>query len=315
MFFTNVDITGPDRAELKAYAQTYHVSFVDIYWRERIRVELDSTRGIMYRLKYLDIPMTIEDQQAFFAEFGEQIEGLVHERFDAVDSQLRRLCFEMDCLKPLRMLRFGFTFDREYSTKELGAFRFLFGIENYTMSSSAPALWIGGRDPYWGSPAQGDVGVQMLVWARDPDEKIDLSAGHSWGQSSAHMFVTFEVRGRGPYKKLGDLQHCSLSVWVSEPLCAHIAGVFLIANDYGIINVDAGYLECHKMNPFCEWPEELRPSIEELPWVLLTGKGSRSILGMFGGIWNPWDLSFTHYTPEQIKMPEGSKLSSGMNVL
>jgi hypothetical protein len=95
VFFTNVDLTDADQAELEAYGKSKGLKLIDIYWRERIRVALDSPQGIMYRLRYLGIPMTVEDQQAFFAEFGDQLGHLIHKRFVSVDAELQRIRFEM----------------------------------------------------------------------------------------------------------------------------------------------------------------------------------------------------------------------------
>jgi hypothetical protein len=313
VFFTNVDLTGTEIDQLQADAQSKGVGWVDIYWRERIRKELDSPRGIMYRLSYLDIPMSLEEQQAFFAEYGDQISNLVHERFDAVDTQLQRLRFEMDCLKPLYSFTLGLVLNKEYQAGELGHFGFLATIEQHETFSPNPGLWIGGVNVY-SSQAAGIVGLQHLAWTRNPDGRIDGGEGSGFPSPTSELHVTIRLLGRGPYKILGHLQHSIMGMWMSKPLFNLVAGIFLVGNDYAVVDVDAEYLECHEMGPGLEWPEELQ-SIRTLPWVRVVARGSSSMLGTFGGVWNPWDLTFANHTPERIKRPEGLRLPRGLKLL
>jgi hypothetical protein len=313
VFFTNIDLTGTDRDELEVDAKSQGVKFVDIYWRERIRTELDSPRGIMYRLRYLDIPMTLEEQQAFFVEYGDQISNLVHDRFDAVDTQLQRLQFEMECLKPLGDLRLGLVLNKEYQAEELGQFGFLATIEQHESLFPNPGLWIGGVNVY-SKQAPGSVCLGNLLWTRNPDERIDGGEGSGLPSPTSEMYVIVRPLGRGPYKTLGNLQRSIMNVWMSKPLFNLVAGVYLVANEHVLVGVDAEYLECPEMGPGLTWPVELQPSITALPWVQVVARGSSSMFGMFGGVWNPWDLTFAHHTPERIRRPEGLRLPRGLRL-
>jgi hypothetical protein len=216
VFFTNVDLTGTEIHELEADAKSKGVGLVDIYWRERIRRELDSPQGIMYRLRYLDIGMNLEEQQAFFAKYEDQISNLVHERFDTVDRQLERLQFEMDCLKPLETFTLGLVLNKEYQAEELGHFGFLATLGQRETLSPNSGLWIGGVNVY-SLQAPGIVGLQHLLWTRNPDERVDGGEGSGFPSPTSEMYVTVRLLGRGPYRTLGHLQR---SVQVSR--CAAV---------------------------------------------------------------------------------------------
>jgi hypothetical protein len=59
VFFTNVDLTPKELTDLERYAREKRLSFVEVYWRERLRVVLDSPRGLLPRFQYLDIALTL----------------------------------------------------------------------------------------------------------------------------------------------------------------------------------------------------------------------------------------------------------------
>ena len=49
IFFTNIDLSPSQQQELLQYAYKKNVNHVDIYWRERIRILLDSPEGYATR--------------------------------------------------------------------------------------------------------------------------------------------------------------------------------------------------------------------------------------------------------------------------
>jgi hypothetical protein len=153
--------------------------------------------------------------------------------------------------------------------------------------------------------------MRNLVWASSPELLIERSLGQDLGTESAHLYAHIDLEGRGPVARLLDLQHAQLRVFVSQPLADKLAHVGLLANDYVLIQVDASYLEAAPHRPFCTWPEPLSPAEVDLPWVYLGPRGQRSMMARFGGLWNPWDLSFRHATPELLPAREGLKLKPG----
>lgn len=74
--------------ELNQSAESKGISFVDIYWRERIRYALDSPEGLAIRYQYLSIPLSEAEQASFFSRFGKDLERLVTGRFERLEKKL-----------------------------------------------------------------------------------------------------------------------------------------------------------------------------------------------------------------------------------
>ncbi|KAF5428876.1 hypothetical protein C5S36_16225, partial [Candidatus Methanophagaceae archaeon] len=101
VFFTNVDLTPTELSTIEEYVRSEGLSFVEIFYRERLRIALDSSRGLSLRYQHLNIPLSEAEQAAFFAEYGSQIERILHKGFGAIDEKLKRIEFLHDCSKPL----------------------------------------------------------------------------------------------------------------------------------------------------------------------------------------------------------------------
>jgi hypothetical protein len=93
VFFTNVDLTPGEVEELRSWGMTRGLSFVDIYWRERIRHALDSPEGLAIRFQYLSIPLSETEQASFFSRFGTELEHIVRGGFDSVERKIDGLEF------------------------------------------------------------------------------------------------------------------------------------------------------------------------------------------------------------------------------
>ena len=82
-FVTNQRILPAQRQSLSELANSTGATS-DLFHLERVRGLLDSPRGYGLRLQYLRIPMSLEDQTAFFAERDGKLEG----RFDRLERML-----------------------------------------------------------------------------------------------------------------------------------------------------------------------------------------------------------------------------------
>ena len=148
IFFTNIDLTPDEVTGLEQYAHAKGL-FVEVYWRERLRIELDAPRGLGFRYQYLSIDLSPAEQRVFFAEYGQALERLLQRGFSVIDERLRRLEFLQECQKPLVNASVVVTLLRPLSAEELGHYRFLAQIRGLDESEPHPTLWIGGRDGYW----------------------------------------------------------------------------------------------------------------------------------------------------------------------
>lgn len=147
VFFTNVDLTPAQTQVLEAHARKHGITQVDIYYRERIRIALDSPEGLATRFQYLGISMSDAEQAAFFARFGSGIEELIIGGFGQVDSKLSRLEFLQECQKPLRRLAIALDFPGPLTANELGQYRVLVVIQDLSKPDPHPTLQHQGREP------------------------------------------------------------------------------------------------------------------------------------------------------------------------
>ncbi len=85
VFFTNIDLTPGELSKLEKHAVSLGLSFIEVFYRERLRIALDSPRGLSLRYQHLSIPLSEAEQAAFFAEYGSQLESILHKGFGAID--------------------------------------------------------------------------------------------------------------------------------------------------------------------------------------------------------------------------------------
>ena len=128
VFLTNVDLTPTEQDSLKEYGHNKNVGHVDVFIREHLRVVLDSIDGWGYRLQFLDIEMSKEEQSTFINKFGARLESQLEQQHQEVNAKLQRIEFLHDCAKPIRGASFMVQLDRPYSPEELGHFRILLEI-------------------------------------------------------------------------------------------------------------------------------------------------------------------------------------------
>ena len=88
VFFCNIDLTPGETQSLIAFAKAQGFTFVDVYWRERLRMALDGVEGLAIRYQYLSIPLSEAEQAAFFARFGKELENLLQGRFERYSQML-----------------------------------------------------------------------------------------------------------------------------------------------------------------------------------------------------------------------------------
>jgi fido (protein-threonine AMPylation protein) len=89
IFFTNQKLTPGERAELEKSASAAHRVTL-IYHRERIRVALDSPRGYGLRLRHLGIPLSPEEQFAYFASDKDDVTQALQANTEAVHKLTKR---------------------------------------------------------------------------------------------------------------------------------------------------------------------------------------------------------------------------------
>ncbi|MFP4028475.1 MAG: hypothetical protein ACLFWL_11850 [Candidatus Brocadiia bacterium] len=332
VFFTNIDLTPGETDALKEFGKKEGVGHIDIFARERLRLALDSVEGWGYRLRFLDIAMSKEEQIAFTDRFGARLESLLEdqktelrEQQNEINEKLRRIEFFHDCSKPARGVRFGIFLKGAKTPEDLGHFRILLEAMKFSKEGPHSTIWFGARDAYstWHS---GDsetrlFGVKTLVWSENPDEDIQetiIGASAPAGQviaSSAHLY------GTGPVQELGDFDGLCIRVWVTKPLVEHIRYLGFTVNKYLLIGVPEEHIatreqilgRVHANVGEVDWMEDLSPAESEVEWIELCIKGPDANVPMDAehppGAYErtvPWDIHFDDYAPVKLSAKQNT---------
>jgi hypothetical protein len=303
VFFTNIDLTPGEIKVLSDHAAAQGMEQSDIFYRERLRIWLDSPGGLALRFRYLDIRLSDAEQVSFFERYGADLEQLLLKQFDHVDKRLARIEFFHESAQPLLGIELFVELKREFTPDELAHFRVMIEILNLYESDPHPTLYVAGRDAY-GQHRQGDkitriFGCKSIVWSRNPDESIQ-STVFSVGQPSTQSFhAGGHMHKRGPYPTIASMDKKTVWVHVTRPLFEQISSIGLVANGYILTGGNAEDLEFEERNPLSAWLEPLTEKEASVPWVMLRAKREP---GSHPMTWpQSWSLDFSRFTPEKYR--------------
>jgi hypothetical protein len=259
VFFTNLDLTPGEQEELKSHAKSKGIGHVEVFIRERMRLALDSIEGWGYRLQFLELEMTREEQLAFIERYGTRLESLLerqrqelNEQRREVDNKLARIEFMHDCWKPTVEAMFSVNLDRPYTAEELGHFRILLRISSEVVASPGETteLLFASADSYQFS--QDGVlrffGATNRVWSRNPDEILVNSsmllapmslilnpAELATANTASLGALANKQLLRSAFRTLGSFDRSLMRVHVSHSLFPKIASIAFVVNDYLIV--------------------------------------------------------------------------------
>ena len=72
------------------------VTYCEILDRERLRIILDSNRGYVIRLRYLDITLNDAEQKDFFSAWADGITSLIGSGIKGIDQTTKRIQFLLE---------------------------------------------------------------------------------------------------------------------------------------------------------------------------------------------------------------------------
>ena len=96
VFFTNVGLTPSILTELKTEAISNGFKTCDVLDSERLRIELDSSKGYAIRFRYLGIAMNDAEQKVFFTEWGSELNKMVATKLGGLDDATKRIQFLLE---------------------------------------------------------------------------------------------------------------------------------------------------------------------------------------------------------------------------
>ena len=271
VFLTNVDMTPSEVSELESTAKAQGLSFIEIFYRERLRIVLDSPRGLGLRYQHLGVSLSEPEQAAFFAEYGSQLESMLYRGFSQIDERLRRLEFYHDSSLPLDSVELLVELKGEFSPLQLGHFRVLAEFIDLHEPEPHPTLWLACRDAYPTYVSQGQetslIGTRSLGWSRHPDETLQDTIFSASQLTTRSINAGVGIHKRGPFRTFGDLDRKSLSIFLTASLLEKVAGIYLTANEYWIAGAPAEIFVQLDSQPLASWPEPLLEPEAAERWI------------------------------------------------
>lgn len=281
LFFTNIDLTPGEQKELIAHATKNGIKHAEIFHRERLRQVLDSPEGLGYRLQYLDIPMSQEEQVAFINGLQRRRENELaelNERQNQINEQVHRLEFLNECLRPVYHVALSVKLNKILSPDELGHFRVAFQVTKICDLTDWYSMCVGGRDQYSlfseDSNEKKFFGTETNVWTIGPNKtlytRIELY------QTTETDMIWFRAPLYKPanFASVGDFDRTSYGIFMTEPLLKQVDVVAFLVNNYVLKEVPQSLMvtaeEVGRPNNYennsPEMPGELLPEEENIQW-------------------------------------------------
>ena len=304
VFFTNVDLTPAEQTQLADHARSKGIRKFELFYRERLRILLDSPEGLGFRYQYLGITLSDAEQAAFFGRFGSELERMVIQGFGVVDRKLARLEFLQSCGKQLFSMKLILSLKAPIRPEALGHFRALLQVMDFSIRDPHPALYLAVRDGYALLTSQKSEqllpGCKTIAWSRNPDDKIqDTRLGSLRPGLIFQLQAGTGVHGKGPFRTLGDLDRKSLSLFLTKKLTDLVAGLAWVVNNYALVSLPIEVFritECK--NPLFDWPEELSEEEQNEPWMRLGLRNDGPNRQIY--LERKFVVDFEEYTPEKV---------------
>ncbi len=178
VFFTNVDLTLSEQEELKQHARSCGMDFVDVLYRERLRILLDSVSGYAIRLSYLDISLSDAEQKDFFSRFGSAIQDVVVGKLEAVEERMEEILYRNWLRGRCRNISVNVKLDKLYQIDGTGhqPYRFALRLHRVLMYGEGEML-LGCYSSIHQSEHRADFEVKRFIFADSgllPNERKQL---------------------------------------------------------------------------------------------------------------------------------------------
>ena len=273
VFFTNVGITPKGKEELERHGREQGLLTTDIYDRERIRAVLDSPRGYAYRLQFLDIEMTKEEQLSLFLELGDNLERLVAGRLSVVEGVVNRVEFLLERHRPLVALSLIVVLDRSYAANELGSIRVLGQLLDFRRNPPSPIA----RLAIAHLPEKDTSSVSLDTYVHIATEGGELVVGTGQSGPGRSAVDTLDCSGLlssgSALRVIGDLEETHLVVHISKNLRQKLRAIALVANTPVVASATTGDFTHDYRDLLLPWPSELPEDAVVARWLHLVPMG------------------------------------------
>lgn len=271
VFFCNLDLTPREVDGFVELAREQEMTHVDVYWRERMRILLDSPEGLAARFQFLALPLSEAEQAAFFGRFGNDLETLVRGRFDDLSSRIDDLDRSICLRQVIRSLRLDLILKGGYRdgwSDEHPHFRCILELRSIPHLSGR-SIVLGCRDNHHWSNGRCAFGSKNFFWfepdSHEPDKQWIPASMTAYG--GAHSKITTGVRWSPESQiQLAEIEQLSAFLYVTENLLPELETAVLTADHFVLFDISTAHEEFREAGPNHPWPGELTDVEREIPW-------------------------------------------------
>lgn len=266
VFFTNVDFTPKEIEKLMELGRKEGITFVDIYWRERIRQVLDNAEGLAIRYQYLSIPLSEAEQATFFSRFGSDLEKLIKGKFDSIEQKidgLEYVVWKRGFLSSISLeLKLRDWRESYYDSPE----HFRVFLELQGCYSEHRSIMLGGRDDFQRCENKKWLyGTKSFFWKeKSKPIWIPQNIYIGGGIIAAHRFG-FTWRPISDIM-ISEFNELSFYLLTTENIVDQISSVRLTLDNYIFVDHEIDPKNWKKCNLGFEWPEELTDEEKQIGW-------------------------------------------------
>jgi hypothetical protein len=237
VFMTNVHLTDGEKQPLKDYAKSKGFVHCDIFNREDLVGALDSVGGFPFRLRYLDIEMSKEDQLAFVDRYQQQLLDIVTKQRQSVDARLERLEFLQWARQPINEISLVLEFRKPCILRDLGQFRIcmqIVEIKKGHLNSVALYVENGTR------PCPDGKGDDYGYLTRLPSNNAEIQEGReefsiAKDAPQSHLSAGIMHFDDPPNLRLADLHRRDFHLHATDNIASQILGVTLVIDSYAVL--------------------------------------------------------------------------------
>jgi len=269
VFFTNVDLTPNEVELLSQWGKEKNVTFIDIYWRERIRIALDNPEGLAIRFQYLGLKLSDAEQTSFFSRFGNDLEKLVTGRFDSIERKIDALEFTFWTKGVLREINLELEFYKQEDSRRDSPEHFRVFLLLQSSLGEKRSVMLGGRDDFWSVPNYGwQFDTKNFFW-----RERDTITGPIWVQKGSRVGSGIITALRFNYKwhpqspvQVIEFENLDSYLYVTKNLIERVKSVKLSIDSYVLIDQKIKPEAWKGVVPSFVWPGELTSQEKEIGW-------------------------------------------------
>lgn len=273
-FLTNVRLTPRQREQWQEHGNAAGLSNTILFDRENLRVTLDSPAGLAARYQYLDVPLSLAEQNAFFAHWGDELQFMISNSFESVGRRLERLEFLQQAGRPLRDIGFSIRFAAPPTRLELPHFRAVMLI--HLREGTPGPIGIAELGSWGGDDNNATHPRESILWLGQ--EVVDRFRYVTSGAPTGIYGGIGRIGGHPRLAQLTimDLESAFIDFYVNESAAARIASVHVRANEYVVHSAERRFLlidtdrSNFSVSSDRKLPFEIGPEAATDPWVRVT---------------------------------------------